>query len=51
MIANRLYGVEARDPVTLATASGVLLLVALAAAYLPARRASRTNPMMVLHEG
>jgi ABC-type antimicrobial peptide transport system permease subunit len=40
-----LYGVEKSDPVTLFSASAVLLLVGVAACYLPARRAMRTEPM------
>jgi predicted permease len=51
LIASRLYGVAPQDPVTLMLAAGVLLLVALAAAYLPARRASRVDPMAALHHG
>ena len=51
MIASRLYGVAPQDPLTLTLATGVLLLVALVAAYLPARRASRVDPMAALHQG
>jgi predicted permease len=50
MIASRLYGVAPQDPLTLTLATGVLLLVALIAAYLPARRASRVDPMTALHQ-
>jgi ABC-type antimicrobial peptide transport system permease subunit len=49
-IATRLYGVAPQDPLTLASAVAVLLLAAFAAAYLPARRASRVNPIAVLHQ-
>ncbi len=48
LIQSRLYGVAPQDPLTLALAAGLLLLVALGAAYLPARRASRLDPMAAL---
>jgi hypothetical protein len=48
LIDSRLYGVAPQDPLTLALSTGVLLLVALSAAYLPARRASRLDPMAAL---
>jgi len=50
MIASRLYGVAPQDPLTLTLATGVLLFVALIATYLPARRASRVDPMTALHQ-
>ncbi|OLC80890.1 MAG: hypothetical protein AUH72_10835 [Acidobacteria bacterium 13_1_40CM_4_65_8] len=48
LIDSRLYGVAPQDPLTLALATGLLLLVALSAAYLPAQRASRLDPMAAL---
>ena len=48
MIANQLFGVSARDPGVFLAAGGVLTITALLAAYVPARRASRTNPMEAL---
>jgi predicted permease len=51
LIASRLYGVSPADPVTIAAAIGALAGVALAAAYIPAARAARTNPVRALrHE-
>ena len=48
LVDNRLYGVAPRDPVTFALATSLLLVVALVAAYLPARRASRLEPTAAL---
>jgi putative ABC transport system permease protein len=46
-----LVGVGARDPVTLASVVGLLSVVSLTAAFLPARRATRLDPMIALrHE-
>ena len=43
-----LFGVEAGDPLALAAAAVLLTAVTLGAAYIPARRASRVDPMSVL---
>jgi len=43
-----LYGVTARDPATLAAGCAVLVAAALAAAWLPARRAARQDPAATL---
>ena len=43
-----LFGVEAGEPLILAAAAVVLVAVILGAAYIPARRASRVDPMSVL---
>jgi hypothetical protein len=46
-----LFNLEARDPVTLAGAGVVLVAAGVLAAWLPARRAARLDPAMVLREG
>jgi putative ABC transport system permease protein len=48
IMAGFLYGVSSTDPVTLAGISTLMLAVALIASYIPARRASRTEPMIAL---
>ena len=48
VIGSQLYGVTANDPVTIAAAAALLLAVALLAGYLPARRATRVNPVLAL---
>ncbi|HJR68975.1 MAG TPA: ADOP family duplicated permease [Gammaproteobacteria bacterium] len=45
-----LLGVKAGDPVALAAAAALLTIVMLGAAYIPARRASRGDPMSVLRD-
>ncbi|MEO8359201.1 MAG: ADOP family duplicated permease [Vicinamibacteria bacterium] len=50
-VSSMLYGIKATDPVALAGAAGVLSLVALLASYIPARRATKANPVTVLHQG
>ena len=47
-IASLLFGVQPSDPLTFALMTAVLVLIAGLAAYVPARRASRIDPMSVL---
>ena len=44
-LRSLLFGVGALDPVTFAGVAGAMVLVGLLAAWLPARRASRVDPM------
>jgi predicted permease len=43
-----LYGLEGTDPIAIAGSAGILALVALGAGYLPARRASRVDPVQAI---
>jgi ABC-type lipoprotein release transport system permease subunit len=50
LLASLLYGVEATDPMSIAGAVSALLIVGILAAFLPARRASLTDPASALRE-
>jgi putative ABC transport system permease protein len=50
LVRSMLFGVTPDDPLTLALASGVLMMVAAIAGYLPARRAARLDPVVTLRE-
>jgi putative ABC transport system permease protein len=50
VMSSLLFGVSATDPTTFAAVTGVLILVALAATYLPARHAAGLDPMQALRE-
>jgi putative ABC transport system permease protein len=47
-LAGLLFGVQPADPLTIATAAGLLLLVALIAAWVPARAATNVDPIAAL---
>jgi putative ABC transport system permease protein len=48
VIASQLWGVSAHDPATLGAVTGVLLATGLVACWIPARRATRVDPLVAL---
>jgi ABC-type antimicrobial peptide transport system permease subunit len=48
IVKSQLFGIGAIDPMTLAAAAGLLVLIGAVAAYLPARRATRIDPVQAL---
>ena len=48
LMAKQLFGVNAHDPLTYASVASALMLAAIAASFIPARRAVRTDPMKSL---
>jgi putative ABC transport system permease protein len=48
LVASLLFGVSATDSATFIVVAAVTLLVALLACYLPARRATRADPLLAL---
>ena len=48
VMTSLLFGVSATDPLTFLAVAVILILVALAASYLPARRAMRVDPIVAL---
>ncbi|HXF41852.1 MAG TPA: FtsX-like permease family protein, partial [Blastocatellia bacterium] len=49
-MAEQLYGVSGTDPLTLAVTASLLTVVALAACWLPARKAAQVDPMVALRQ-
>ena len=49
-VDSLLYETSAADPLALGAALGLLIAVALLAAYVPARRAMRVDPLVALRE-
>jgi ABC-type lipoprotein release transport system permease subunit len=50
LLSSLLYGLQGREPVVYALAALALALVALVACLVPARQASRVDPMLTLRE-
>lgn len=51
LMSDYVYGIKSTDPLTFAAATAVLVVIALLASYLPARRATRVDPIAALrHE-
>ncbi len=48
VVSTLLWGLSPRDPATLGAVAGVMMAIAVLAAWLPARSASRVDPMQVL---
>ena len=48
LMASQIFGVSATDPLTFAAVATVLVIVGLAACYLPARQATEVDPMTAL---
>jgi putative ABC transport system permease protein len=49
VVHNQLFGISSNDPLTLVLGTGLIAAVALASAFVPARRAANVEPMVALH--
>jgi ABC-type antimicrobial peptide transport system permease subunit len=49
-LESLVYDVAPRDPTVLATATAAIALIAVVAAYIPARRAARVDPLIALRQ-
>jgi len=50
VLANQIWGVSPRDPIALGTVAAGMLLAALVACYVPARRAMKVDPIIALRQ-
>ncbi|HMG05929.1 MAG TPA: FtsX-like permease family protein, partial [Chthoniobacterales bacterium] len=48
LVSTLLFGVSAIDPLVFVTGSALLIIVAIAASFLPARKAARVDPVVAL---